>query len=63
MAHPIIIQEGTLRNYLGSFRDEIRPAQWTYFETVLMGSLSKAQSSTIKHLGRFPACCARSPSW
>ena len=59
MAHPIIIQESSLRNYLGAFRDVIHPAQWRYFETVLMGSLSFAQSSIVKLLERFPVCCAQ----
>jgi len=37
MAHLTIIQESTFRNYLASFREVIRPAQWQYFETVLLG--------------------------
>ena len=52
MAHPIIIQEGSLRNYLGAFRDVIRPAQWTYFETVLMGLIHCQASRTLSGLLR-----------
>jgi len=52
MAHPIIIQESSLRNYLGAFRDEIRPAQWTYFETVLMGLIHCQASRTLSGLLR-----------
>lgn len=52
MAHPIIIQEGSLRNYLGAFRDVIRPAQWTYFETVLMGLIHCQSSRTLSGLLR-----------
>ena len=52
MAHPIIIQEGTLRNYLASFRDVIRPAQWRYFETVLMGLIHCQASRTLSGMLR-----------
>ena len=52
MAHPIIIQEGSLRNYLGAFREVIRPAQWTYFETVLMGLIHCQASRTLSGLLR-----------
>jgi hypothetical protein len=52
MAQPIIIQEGSLRNYLGAFRDEIGPAQWTYFETVLMGLVHCQASRTLSGLLR-----------
>jgi len=52
MAHPIIIQEGSLRNYLGAFRDVLRPAQWTYFETVLMGLIHCQASRTLSGMLR-----------
>jgi hypothetical protein len=52
MAHPIIIQEGSLRNYLGAFQEVIRPAQWRYFETVLMGLIHCQASRTLSGLLR-----------
>ena len=52
MAHPIIIQEGSLRNYLSAFQDVLRPAQWTYFETVLMGLIHCQASRTLSGLLR-----------
>ena len=52
MAHPIIIQESSLRNYLGAFRGVLRPAQWTYFETVLMGLIHCQASRTLSGLLR-----------
>src|SRR4030066_1851816 len=52
MAHPIIIQEGSLRNYLSAFQDVLRPAQWTYFETVLMGLTHRQASRTLSGLLR-----------
>lgn len=52
MAHPIIIQEGTFRNYLANFQGVIRPAQWTYFETVLMGLVHCQASRTLSGLLR-----------
>lgn len=52
MAHPIIIQEGSLRNYLGAYREVIRPAQWRYFETVLMGLIHCQASRTLSSLLR-----------
>ena len=52
MAHPIIIQEGSLRNYLGAFRDVLHPVQWTYFETVLMGLIHCQASRTLSGLLR-----------
>jgi len=52
MAQPIIIQEGTLRNYLASFREVIRPTQWRYFETVLMGLIHCQASRTLSGLLR-----------
>lgn len=52
MAHPIIIQESTLRNYLGNFREVIRPAQWKYFETVLMGLIHCEASRTLSGILR-----------
>ena len=47
MAHPIIIQESTFRNYLENFQEVIRPAQWMYFETVLMGLIHCQASRTL----------------
>ena len=52
MAHPIIIQEGSFRNYLANFREVIRPAQWTYFETVLMGLIHCQASRTLSGMLR-----------
>jgi hypothetical protein len=52
MAHPIIIQEGSLRNYLSHFQGELRPAQWRYFETVLMGLIHCQASRTLSGLLR-----------
>ena len=52
MAHPIIIQESSLRNYLSAFQDVLRPAQWTYFETVLMGLIHCQASRTLSGLLR-----------
>ncbi len=52
MAHPIIIQESTYRNYLAGFRDVIRPAQWMYFETVLMGLIHCQASRTLSGMLR-----------
>ena len=52
MAQPIIIQEGSLRNYLNTFQDVLRPAQWTYFETVLMGLIHCQASRTLSGLLR-----------
>ena len=47
MAHPIIIQDSSLRNYLGNFREVVRPAQWMYFETVLLGLIHCQASRTL----------------
>jgi hypothetical protein len=52
MAHPIIIQESSFRNYLANFRDVLRPAQWTYFETVLMGLIHCQASRTLSGMLR-----------
>jgi hypothetical protein len=52
MAHPIIIQDSTFRNYLGAFREAIRPAQWRYFETVLMGLIHCQASGTLSGMLR-----------
>lgn len=52
MAHPIIIQESTYRNYLANFREVIRPAQWMYFETVLMGLVHCQASRTLSGMLR-----------
>jgi hypothetical protein len=72
MAQPIIIQEGSLRNYLRAFQDVLRPAQWTYFETVLMGLIHCQASRTLSGLLRTVAVLVRvwdlsrflvSPKW
>jgi hypothetical protein len=52
MAHPIIIQDSSLRNYLANFRAVIRPAQWRYFETVLMGLIHCQASRTLSGMLR-----------
>jgi len=52
MAHPIIIQESTFRNYLENFQEVIRPAQWMYFETVLMGLIHCQASRTLSGMLR-----------
>ena len=59
MAHPIIIQEGSLRNYLGAFREVVRPAQWMYFETVLLGLIHCQASRTLSGLLRTVAVLVR----
>jgi hypothetical protein len=52
MAHPIIIQDSSLRNYLAAFRGTIHPAQWRYFETVLMGLIHCQAARTLSGLLR-----------
>lgn len=52
MAHPIIIQESSFRNYLVNFQEVIRPAQWMYFETVLMGLIHCQASRTLSGMLR-----------
>ena len=52
MAQPIIIQHSSLRNYLANFREVIRPAQWRYFETVLMGLIHCQASRTLSGMLR-----------
>jgi hypothetical protein len=52
MAHPIIIQESTFRNYLAGFREAIQPAQWRYLETVLMGLIHCQASRTLSGMLR-----------
>lgn len=52
MAHPIIIQAGVFRNYLSAFQGVIRPAQWTYFVTVLMGLIHCQASRTLSGILR-----------
>ena len=47
MAHLIIIQDATLRNYLEAFRSRLSVPQWKYFETVLMGLLHCDGSKTL----------------
>lgn len=52
MAHPIIIQERSFRNYLANFQEVFRPTQWMYFETVLMGLIHCQASRTLSGLLR-----------
>ena len=52
MAHPIIIQASVFRNYLSAFQGVIRPAQWTYFVTVLMGLIHCQASRTLSGILR-----------
>lgn len=52
MAHPIVIQECTLRKYLSTFQEAIRPSQWRYFETVLMGLIHCEASRTLSGMLR-----------
>ena len=52
MAQPIIIQDATLRNYLGAFHDVFGAPQWKYFETVLMGMIHCQASRTLSSLLR-----------
>jgi hypothetical protein len=52
MAQPIIIQDGTLRNYLMAFRGVFSAPQWKYFETVLMGMIHCQASRTLSGLLR-----------
>jgi len=52
MAQPIIIQEASLRNYLGNFREALRPSQWQYFETVLLGLIHCQANRTLSGLLR-----------
>lgn len=52
MAQPIIIQEASLRNYLANFREALRPSQWRYFETVLLGLIHCQANRTLSGLLR-----------
>jgi hypothetical protein len=52
MAQPIIIQEASLRNYLANFREALRPCQWQYFETVLLGLIHCQANRTLSGLLR-----------
>jgi len=52
MAQPIIIQESIFRNYLSAFQGAIRPSQWTYFVTVLMGLIHCQASRTLSGILR-----------
>ena len=52
MAHLIIIQDATLRNYLEAFRSQFTVPQWKYFETVLMGLLHCDGSKTLSGMLR-----------
>lgn len=52
MAHPIIIQDSSLRNYLKAFRPVFGIPQWKYFVTVLMGLIHCQASRTLSGLLR-----------
>ncbi len=52
MAHLIINQEATLRNYLEAFQPKFRAKQWMYFVTVLMGLLHCDGSKTLSGMLR-----------
>jgi hypothetical protein len=52
MAHPIIIQDATLRNYLPAFRHVFSAPQLKYFVTVLMGMIHCQASRTLSGLLR-----------
>lgn len=52
MAHPIVIQDCTLRKYLSEFQEVIRSSQWRYFETVLMGLIHCEASRTLSGMLR-----------
>jgi hypothetical protein len=52
MAHHIIIQDATLRNYLQGFRGLFSIPQWKYFVTVLMGMIHCQASRTLSGMLR-----------
>jgi hypothetical protein len=52
LAHPIIIQDATLRNDLRAFHDVFSAPQWKYLETVLMGMIRCQASGTLSGLLR-----------
>ena len=52
MAHLIILQEATFRNYLEAFRGKLNAAQWKYFVTVLMGLVHCEGSKTLSGMLR-----------
>jgi hypothetical protein len=52
MAQPIIMQDGSLRNYLATFRDVFSQPQWKYFVTVLMGMIHCQASRTLSGMLR-----------
>jgi len=52
MAHPIIIQDSSLRNYLKAFQPVFGIPQWKYFVTVLMGLIHCQASRTLSGLLR-----------
>ena len=52
MAHLIILQEATLRNYLEAFRGKLNASQWKYFVTVLMGLVHCEGSKTLSGMLR-----------
>lgn len=52
MAHLIIIQDASLRNYLEAFRRQFSEPQWKYFVTVLMGLLHCQGNKTLSGMLR-----------
>lgn len=52
MAHLIINQDATLRNYLEAFRSKFSAPQWKYFETILMGLVHSDGSKTLSGMLR-----------
>ena len=52
MAHLIIIQDATFRNYMEAFRSKFSAPQWKYFVTILMGLLHQDGSKTLSGLLR-----------
>ncbi len=52
MAQPIIMQDGSLRNYLATFRNIFSQPQWKYFVTVLMGMIHCQAARTLSGMLR-----------
>jgi hypothetical protein len=52
MAHLIILQEATFRNYQEAFRGKLNVSQWKYFVTVLMGMIHCQASRTLSGMLR-----------
>jgi len=52
MAHLIILQDATLRNYLKAFHEKFSAPQWKYFVTVLIGLLHCNGNKTLSGMLR-----------